>query len=161
MSSATWAQVYVDAWKRYYSDEHVGTVMRRAVASGLNRHKVSDLLTFFSGSVHIEAVHPLQFGFGRRKGRTQRRPGMRIPHALLFYPWRALDCVETAAQWLHLYWRYRRMMARVAAAPNASTYSDSALRPPTGSGEPDDLIRAFADKIPRIHGASESLSAAT
>jgi hypothetical protein len=55
MSSATWAQVYVDAWKRYYSDEHVETVMRRAVASGLNRHKVSDLLTFFSGSVHIEA----------------------------------------------------------------------------------------------------------
>jgi radical SAM superfamily enzyme YgiQ (UPF0313 family) len=159
MSSAAWAQVYVDAWRRYYTDEHVETIMRRAVVSGLNRHKVSDLLTFFSGSVHIEAVHPLQFGFGRRKGRTQRRPGMPIPHALLFYPWRALDCVGTAAQWLRLYCRYRRMMARIAAAPSAGSYSDSALRPHTGGGEPDDLIRVFADKIPRIHGASDGLSA--
>ena len=33
MSKETWEQVYRDAWTRYYSDEHVETIMRRAVAS--------------------------------------------------------------------------------------------------------------------------------
>ena len=40
MSKETWTQVYADAWKRYYTDEHVETIMRRAVVSGINRTKV-------------------------------------------------------------------------------------------------------------------------
>ena len=31
MSKETWEQVYRDAWTRYYTDEHVETIMRRAV----------------------------------------------------------------------------------------------------------------------------------
>jgi hypothetical protein len=53
----------------------VATVLRRAVASGISPKKVVDLLIIFSGSVRIEGVHPLQFGFFRRKVRTQRRYG--------------------------------------------------------------------------------------
>ena len=30
MSKETWEEVYRDAWTRYYSDEHVETIMRRA-----------------------------------------------------------------------------------------------------------------------------------
>jgi hypothetical protein len=58
MSKKTWPQVYADAWTRYYSDEHVETIMRRAVASRLSRRKIRDVLTTFSGSVRIEGVHP-------------------------------------------------------------------------------------------------------
>ncbi len=29
-------------WKRYYTDEHVETIMRRAIVSGINRTKVLD-----------------------------------------------------------------------------------------------------------------------
>src|SRR5437763_13020713 len=36
MSKEEWTQVYHDTWKRYYTDEHVETVLRRGVASGLN-----------------------------------------------------------------------------------------------------------------------------
>ena len=50
--------------------------MRRAMVSGINRTKVLDSLTIFSGAARIEGVHPLQFGFFRRKLRTQRRSGM-------------------------------------------------------------------------------------
>ena len=41
MSKETWTQVYADAWKRYYTDEHVETIMRRCIASGINRTKLS------------------------------------------------------------------------------------------------------------------------
>src|ERR1700731_4482188 len=37
MSKETWLQVYTDAWARYYTDEHVETIMRRAAASKLSR----------------------------------------------------------------------------------------------------------------------------
>src|SRR6185312_3106240 len=37
MSKSEWQNVYRDAWTRYYSDEHVATIMRRGVATGL-RH---------------------------------------------------------------------------------------------------------------------------
>ena len=91
MSKEAWTKVYDEAWRQYYSDEHVETIMRRAVATKLNRSKLLNLLTIFSGSVRIEGVHPLQFGFVRRKVRTQRRYGMPIVNPLIFYPWRLFD----------------------------------------------------------------------
>jgi len=153
MSKETWTQVYADAWKRYYTDEHVETIMRRAIASGINRTKVLDSLTIFSGAARIEGVHPLQFGFFRRKLRMQRRSGMPILNPLVFYPWRAADFLKATSQWLRLVWRYRRIMARVTADPSSRTHFDEALRPHTVAGETDHFVEVFADKIPHTHGA--------
>ena len=41
MSEDAWRGVYRDAWTRYYSDAHVETMMRRAVATGINRARSS------------------------------------------------------------------------------------------------------------------------
>jgi pyruvate-formate lyase-activating enzyme len=153
MSKGTWTQVYADAWKRYYTDEHVETIIRRAVVSGISRRKVLDSLMIFSGAARIEGVHPLQFGFLRRKLRKQRRTGMKVLHPLVFYPWRAYDFVRTTAQWGRLTWRYRRIMARVMKDPAAKTHFDEALRVHTGAGDPDHFVEVFADKIPHTHGA--------
>ncbi|MEJ2434848.1 MAG: hypothetical protein P8Y53_17430 [Pseudolabrys sp.] len=153
MSKEEWQQVYADAWKRYYSDAHVETIMRRAIASGINKNKILDAITIFSGAARIEGVHPLQFGFLRRKLRTQRRYGMQIVNPLIFYPWRVVDWLTVVAQWLMLVRRYRRIMARVAADPAAASYMDEALLAPNGRNEPDHLVEIFADKIPKTHGA--------
>jgi hypothetical protein len=153
MSKDIWEAVYADAWKRYYSDEHVETIMRRAVVSGINRTKVLDSLTIFSGAARIEGVHPLQFGFLRRKIRAQRRYGMPVPHPLLFYPWRLADFLKVTSRWLRLIWRYRRIMARVVKDPATSRYFDEALRPHASPDEMDHFVEVFADKIPHTHGA--------
>ena len=153
MSKETWEKVYADAWTRYYTDEHVETIMRRALVSGINRTKVLDSLTIFSGAARIEGVHPLQFGFLRRKVRTQRRYGMPAIDPLLFYPWRLADFLKVTSRWLRLVWRYRRIMARVVKDPAASSYFDEALRPHASPGETDHFVEVFADKIPHTHGA--------
>src|SRR6202161_1370683 len=153
MSKEAWMNVYADAWTRYYTDEHVETIMRRAVVSGINRTKILDSLTIFSGASRIEGVHPLQFGFLRRKLRTQRRYGMPVLNPLVFYPWRFVDFLKTSSQWLRLVWRYRRLMARVKADPASRTHFDEALRPHTVAGETDHFVEMFADKIPHTHGA--------
>ena len=152
MSKETWEQVYRDAWTRYYSDEHVETIMRRAAATGLNKTKVIDAMTLFSGAARIEGVHPLQFGFVRRKIRTQRRYGMPIVNPLIFYPWRLSTSARTRSAWIQLARRYRAIMLRVKADPTAKDYIDEALTPPSRAPMTD-VVTIYADKIPKTHGA--------
>ena len=152
MSKETWEQVYRGAWKRYYTDEHVETVLRRGFASGLNLRKIIDPMTIFSGASRIEGVHPLQFGYVRRKIRTDRRHGLRIVNPILFYPWRAVDFTVALLRWLRLFMRYRSIMKRVQATPDAASYMDEALTPAT-SAAADHLVEIFADAIPHTHGA--------
>jgi hypothetical protein len=152
MSDAAWAQVYRDAWTRYYTDAHVEAVLRRAVASGLNPRKIVDALTVFSGATRIEGVHPLQFGYVRRKIRSQRRYGLRRESPLIFYPRRAVESVGVALKWLRLARRYRRILQQVVATPDAESYMDEALAPPVRETV-DHFVEVFADKIPKTHGA--------
>ena len=152
MSKEEWDKAYSDAWARYYSDEHVETIMRRAAATGIRLSKIYDLVAIFSGAARIERVHPLQFGFFRRKVRTQRRQSLPLVNPLVFYPWRAFDIARTVWQWYRLIRRYRRIMERVKADPAASRYMDEALTPPL-AGVEDHVVTMFADKIPKTHGA--------
>jgi radical SAM superfamily enzyme YgiQ (UPF0313 family) len=153
MSREQWIGAYDKAWSQFYTDAHVETIIRRALVSGIVPRKILDLLIIFSGAARIEGVHPLQFGFFRRKVRTQRRHGIPVVNPFLFYPWRAFDIVRTAARWLRLLVRYRRIMARVMADPTTAAYADEALRPPAAEGENDHFVEVFADKIPHTHGA--------
>jgi pyruvate-formate lyase-activating enzyme len=159
MSKEEWADVYRDAWSRYYTDAHVETVLRRARASGLNPKKIVDALTIFSGATRIEGVHPLQFGFVRRKVRTQRRLGQPLEHPLVFYPRRGMELAGAALAWLLLVRRYRAIMRKVLADANAAAYSDQALRKASEAAT-DDFVQAFADKIPVTYGAPAKRRAA-
>ena len=158
MAQETWERVYADAWQQYYTDEHMEKVMRRAVVAGISRRKLLDSLVLFSGAARIEGVHPLQFGYVRRKVRTQRRYGMPIVNPLVFYPWRAYDALRAAGQWLRRMLRYSRILKRVVADPATYTYFDEAMQPVTGDS-PDHFVEVFADKIPKTHGAPTAAAA--
>jgi hypothetical protein len=79
-------------------------VLRRGVASGLKPRKIVDALTVFSGATWIEGMHPLQFGFVRRKVRTQRRYGMPWENPLVFYPRRVIEIALTPQAHEHGPW---------------------------------------------------------
>ena len=160
MSADQWRGVYRDAWARYYSDAHVETVLRRAVASGINPKKIVDAMTVFSGSSRIERVHPLQFGYVRRKIRTQRRQGLPVVNPLVFYPWRAWDFVSVAGKWGALAVRYRRILRRVLADKEGASYIDEALKPSIEVDHAHDFVAAYADKIPDTYGAPKREPAA-
>jgi len=157
MSKQEWEGVYRDAWARYYTDAHVETILRRAVASpGMGVSKIRDGLIIFSGASRIEGVHPLQFGLGRRKVRTQRRHGMKIVNPLIFYPWRAYDFAKASVQWLSVSLRYSAILRRIKATPEAKSYVDEATRPVNhDGGAQDDFVQFYADKIPHTHGAPQ------
>jgi pyruvate-formate lyase-activating enzyme len=152
MTKEQWEGVYRSAWARYYTDEHVDTVLRRARVSGINLSKVVNAMIVFSGASRIENVHPLQFGIVRRKSRTQRRYGMPIESPFVYYPRRAVEFAANLYQWGRLVRRYLAIKKRVKADPAAFSYMDEALSPIV-VGTQDHFVDVFADKIPKTHGA--------
>ncbi len=161
MSKDEWEAVYRDAWTTYYTDDHVETILRRAVASGLKPKKMANILTAFAGGSRIEGVHPLQLGVIRRKDRTQRRSGLPIESPLVFYPRRVVEQARTITRWLALAHRYRSIMKRVTADAEGAAYVDEALRvSPHATEELPNFVQAFADKIPQTHGAPVRRTAA-
>ncbi len=153
MSKEEWEGIYRDAWGIYYTDEHVATIIRRGVASGISTKKIIDALIVFSGATRIEKVHPLQFGFVRRKVRRQRRHGLPIESPLVFYPRRGLELSRAALQWYRLYRRYHAIARHVLADPASARYVDEALTPPSAGEAMPHFVQVFADKIPKTHGA--------
>jgi radical SAM superfamily enzyme YgiQ (UPF0313 family) len=154
MTADEWKQVYRDAWARYYTDAHVETVLRRAVASGLKPRKMADVMTAFSSAARIEGVHPLQCGIIRRKVRKSRRHGLPIENPFVFYPARAVEFVTAVVEWLRVGLRYHGIKKRVVADPLSRSYVDDATRVASVEEmENDELVAAFADKIPDTYGA--------
>jgi pyruvate-formate lyase-activating enzyme len=154
MSQAECERIYRDVWNLYYTDAHIETILRRAVAMGLKGRRVADALVAFAGAVRIEGVHPLQLGLARRKIRTQRRSELPLENPMLFYPRWWLDGVRAGLRWLALFLRYRRILARVLSRPDAKSYTDAALQP-TVAGEADRVVEAFADIMPNTYGAPQ------
>ena len=99
MSQEDWERAYKNAWKQFYTYEHVETVLRRAAAKRLRLDKVMFFLLWFHGGMTIEKIHPEEGGFGRRKVRTTRRTGMPIESPLIFYPRRVWEVFSAACRW--------------------------------------------------------------
>ena len=86
---------------------------------------------------------------------------MPIVNPLIFYPVRAVEFVSVVAQWLTVGWRYHSIKKRVLADPANKTYVDEATQPFTPEEtENDELVAAFADKIPDTYGAPKKHAAA-
>jgi hypothetical protein len=129
MTRDEWRSIYRAAWDAYYTPEHCETIFRRAAAKDMGLSRLTAVLFFFSISVEVENLHPLQSGIIRLKYRRDRRPGLAIEPALTFYPklvWEfASKNLRMARHWLTL----ERMAKRVRKDPQRKLYLDQALTP--------------------------------
>ncbi|MFQ5428635.1 MAG: B12-binding domain-containing radical SAM protein, partial [Thermodesulfobacteriota bacterium] len=128
MSKEEWEGVYRSAWDTYYTPGHIETVLRRARASGMSIGKTLFLLLWFYVCIRYEGLHPLEGGYFRHKYRLDRRPGLPIESALVFYPRRLWEIVSSHVRMLPLIWKCTRMRRRIKADPEALNYTDSALK---------------------------------
>src|SRR6201999_3950508 len=111
----------------YYPPEHMTTVMRRAVATGISPGKMLFLLIWFYGCVTVEKIHPLEGGYLRRKVRLHRRAGFPVENPLLFYPKYAFEVAAKHVAIFKLWWRMNRIRKAIKADPNRRSYMDLAL----------------------------------
>ncbi|MBY5634024.1 radical SAM protein [Rhizobium leguminosarum] len=86
MSKQEWEDIYHEAWALYYSPDHMKTLLRRAVATGVPLARLVKVLVSFSTTVPLENVHPLQSGLLRLKTPSERRPDLPRENPLVFWP---------------------------------------------------------------------------
>jgi uncharacterized radical SAM superfamily protein len=148
MTRAEWLDAYRAAWRAFYSPEHCLTVLRRAASAGIELGPLAYTLFYFSQFVSLETVHPMQGGFGRRKYRTDRRPGYPIEPIWSFYPKYAVESVAKLLGWgvrgVKLYWTYRG----IANDPIRAAYRDNSLMPVV-ENETDNLELFTRDQATR------------
>ena len=135
MSKAEWEGIYREAWSLYYTSQHMRTLLRRAVATGVPLHSLVKLLVTFGTSVPLEGMHPLQTGILRLMRPSERRPGMPRENPLVFWPrflWQTLSKnARIGAQIVRLI-----MEARSISRQNgAQRYMDQALAPVSDEGD--------------------------
>jgi hypothetical protein len=131
MSREEWERTYRLAWETYYSDEHIETVLRRAIATGISPGKALFLIFWFKGCIGIEKIHPLEGGFLRMKHRRTRRSVEDTESALLFYPKFIAESVAKVTRWISLYARLRLIYRKVKRDPSRHEYMDMAITPVT------------------------------
>jgi hypothetical protein len=127
MGRRVWEDIYREAWKAYYTPEHMVTVLRRGAATNSPISGLPGHLTFFANFVPLEKVHPLQGGLWRRKYRRDRRPGFPIEPIWSFYPryvWESITkCCVLVRSWLQL----DATVRRIRKDPTRHLYTDQAL----------------------------------
>jgi hypothetical protein len=129
MSRDDWESTYLTAWRRYYTIDHIETVLRRVASVGANASNALFLITWFKGSIDFEKIHPLECGFLRRKVRTDRRPGFPIEPAWRFYPKYLSETAAKLVRWSWLYLRLRRIYLSIKHDPQRFQYTDLAMTP--------------------------------
>ena len=131
MSKQEWEGIYREAWSLYYTPEHMRTLLRRAVATGVPLHSLVKLLVTFATAVPLENIHPLQTGVLRLMHPSERRPGLPKENPLVFWPrflWQTLRKNGLiAGKIVHL----ALVAHRLSRQDGAMQYMDQALTPVT------------------------------
>jgi radical SAM superfamily enzyme YgiQ (UPF0313 family) len=127
MTKEEWQQAYKLAWQRYYTFEHMETVLRRVASVGANASNALFLMTWFKGSIDFENIHPLEGGFLRLKHRCDRRLGQSIEPMWRFYPRYYFDVAIKFVRWCALYLRLRGIYLRIRRDPRREQYTDLAM----------------------------------
>ncbi len=129
MTKGEWEAIYRQAWALYYTPEHMKTLLRRTAATGVPIGSLVKLLVPFATMVRLENVHPLQSGFLRLKHPSERRPGLRRPHPLVFWPG---HIGKTLIKHVALGYTIARLAwtaYAISKDPRAKGYMDRALTP--------------------------------
>ncbi|QRM44681.1 B12-binding domain-containing radical SAM protein [Rhizobium sp. BG4] len=129
MSREEWESVYREAWSLYYSPEHVKTLLRRAVATGVPLASLVKVLVSFATTVPLENVHPLQSGLLRLKHPSELRPGLKPVHPLLFWPRFAWETFSKHMKLASVIVKMSYAAFKIARDPASKTYMDQALTP--------------------------------
>jgi hypothetical protein len=130
MSDTEFEQTYRDAWKSYYTPEHIETVARRHGAiPGRNPTEVVRFMTMFKIMFEAEGIHPLEGGGFRMKYRRDRRPGQPLEPFGVFHLRRVVETWDKLRTYGRLAWTAWRIGRMVKNDPKRLEYMDLALTP--------------------------------
>ncbi|QKK23980.1 B12-binding domain-containing radical SAM protein [Rhizobium hidalgonense] len=129
MSKQEWEDIYHEAWALYYSPDHMKTLLRRAVATGVPLARLVKVLVSFATTVPLENVHPLQSGLLRLKTPSERRPELPRENPLVFWPRFAWETFRKHASLAGTIIGLTISAFLISREAKSKTYMDQALTP--------------------------------
>ncbi|WP_064838245.1 MULTISPECIES: B12-binding domain-containing radical SAM protein [unclassified Rhizobium] len=129
MSKQEWEDIYHEAWSLYYSPDHMKTLLRRAVATGVPLARLVKVLVSFATTVPLENVHPLQSGLLRLKTPSERRPELPRENPLVFWPRFAWETFRKHASLAGTIVGLTISAFLISRDAKSKTYMDQALTP--------------------------------
>ncbi|MGX9990619.1 B12-binding domain-containing radical SAM protein [Rhizobium sp. Z1P35] len=129
MSKQEWEDIYHEAWSLYYSPDHMKTLLRRAVATGVPLARLVKVLVSFATTVPLENVHPLQSGLLRLKTPSERRPDLPRENPLVFWPRFAWETFRKHASLAGTIIGLTISAFLISRDAKSKTYVDQALTP--------------------------------
>jgi hypothetical protein len=163
MSKQEWEGIYQQAWSLYYSADHMKTLIRRAVATGVPLSSLVKVLVNFATTVALENVHPLQGGILRLKHPDERRPGLPRESAWWFWPRFVGETIAKHAVLVATIAKLGFWAVRISRHPDAHGYVDQALTPVDADGDESlDLLtkttgsRAAIDHQKKVHNLTHA-----
>ncbi|MBY5357337.1 radical SAM protein [Rhizobium leguminosarum] len=129
MSKQEWEDIYHEAWSLYYSPDHMKTLLRRAVATGVPLARLVKVLISFATTVPLENVHPLQSGLLRLKTPSERRPDLPRENPLVFWPRFAWETFRKHASLAGTIIGLTISAFLISRDAKSKTYMDQALTP--------------------------------
>ena len=101
MSRDELMRAYRDAWKSFYSREHVETILKRR--KDRRQKNVARDMIWFRSAVFVEGLHPFLFGIFRMKGRKKRSPRFRTESIPVYYCRRTWDIASWTIRMLIIF----------------------------------------------------------
>lgn len=130
MSDEDWDEAYRQAWKRYYTREHMVRILKRMTALGSNRKLATvHRLMWYRDFQRFHGVHPLEGGYFRRKYRHDRRPTLPRENPFVFYPKYAAELVRSLTGMGVTYVWLRWQLYKIWNHPQRLEYVDVAITP--------------------------------
>jgi hypothetical protein len=130
MSDLEWEDAYRAAWTAYYTPDHIHTILRRVATNRPGMlNSIASTLLWFNTMIPLEGVHPLEGGMARLKFRRDRRPGLPIESARVFYSQLVRETAHKLGGYWSTYRQFRSILKQVKSDPDRARYSDLAITP--------------------------------
>ena len=100
LKHGSWVATYLEAWRTFYSFDHMKELLRRA--SPTNYWNNFFRYLWYKNSIQTEGRHPMMCGFLRMKGRNNVRPGYPILSRWDYYTLRLKELRAQFASMLRL-----------------------------------------------------------
>jgi radical SAM superfamily enzyme YgiQ (UPF0313 family) len=146
-------KAYWNAWKSFYSKEHLQTLLNRR--KGPRRRILMSSLIWFRNAVFVEGIHPLLAGFFRMKGRKNRRRGYPTEPVIPYYLRRAWEFSSYIVKLLAIVFD-TWFLTQKASRPENANYMDLAITP----DPPAENKTVTVPAVPHVHLPAEDLKAA-
>ena len=139
MSDAELDAVYIEAWDRYYTFDHMVTVLKRMFALGSDKKLLTvERLIGFGVITKLNNIRSYDMGLIRRHPRLSRRKGYRIESIPVFYAKYVFTTVKNILVLVYSFNRLYRAMKKILNDPHRREYTDVAITKPV-QGELNEL----------------------